>query len=391
MSIFRIRNYIAHKYREEPITSVTEVVIYGASSITGETCEFIAMADGSQVSASWAVVSGSQCATIDGNGALTILSNAAGNNVVISATYRGNTATKVVNVTYQSGGSSETTVVTDESGNTTVDTVIENPDGSSTETKTHFDADGNETGHEVGNTDVSGNTSTQTVVKDEQGNDIVTGYDIDTDDNPNGGLPISDGLDTGVIVFDGHDWMATLKARILFSDITPASTQFPIMNVSSRGNDNKLDGAFFLVTRQTSGMGSSVYNENGEQISTTTSSNPTLKWRIQNYLGGSLQNGIDFYYKNGTRPFYTNRFGSKTADLTLMYKMTYTESNKQLVTEIYSADGTDIIAKPRSEAVITFSRTMDDITFEIGMATNVSGAELKTKLEVLDFSVAKTL
>lgn len=61
------------------------------------------------------------------------------------------------------------------------------------------------------------------------------------------------------------------------------------------------------------------------------------------------------------------------------------------MTEIYQSDGTTIIAKPRSETPITFTRTMDDITFEIGEAVNVSGTELKTKLEVLDFEVIKTL
>ena len=204
-------------------------------------------------------------------------------------------------------------------------------------------------------------------------------------------MEISNGLDTGILVFDGHDWTATLKAEILFSDITPASTQFPLMNASSRGDDNKLDGAFLLVTRQTSGMGSGVYDENGTQQSTTTSSNPTLKWRIQHYLGGSLQNGIDFYYKNGTRAYYTNRFGSKSSAITLTYKMSYTENSHQLVTEIYDANGTNILAKPRSEAVITFTKTMSDITFELGQATNVSGVELKTKLEIIDFHVEKTL
>jgi hypothetical protein len=364
---------------------------------------------------------------------LTVNTGANNSPVIIQASYNGVTKTKDITVTYQSGSQSSsetetgstvnpdgsttqttttTTTVTDPNGNTTTTTsVIEvttNTDGTTTESEsttteypngtsasttvtTSFDENGNETGHETENTDTSGNTSTQTVAKDNQGNDVVTGYQIDTDSNPNGGLPVSDGLDTGVIVFDGHDWTATLKAKILFSDISPASTQFPLINVSSRGDDNKLDGAFFLVTRQTSGMGSAVYNEKGEQLSTTTSSNPTLKWRIQNYLGGSLQNGIDFYYKNGTRPYYTNRFGSKTTALTLTYKMVYTESSNQLATEIYAEDGTTILAKPRSEAVITFTRIMSDITFELGMATNVSGTELKTKMEVLDFHVEKVL
>ena len=370
--------------------------ILGPSVIEGSISQLTALCDGTidaTTSASWSVIAGSSYASISDNGILTISTNANNSTVTVQAIYEGLTATTNVTVTYKAGitAQTETIVETDEHGNTTVTTTTENSDGSSSSVSTHYDSNGNETGHENEVTDTEGNTSVQTVQKDNNGNDVVTGYDIDTTNNNNGGLEISNGLDTGVLVFDGHNWTATLKAEILFSDITPASTQFPLMNASSRGDDNKLDGAFLLVTRQTSGMGSGVYDENGTQQSTTTSSNPTLKWRIQHYLGGSLQNGIDFYYKNGTRAYYTNRFGSKSSAITLTYKMSYTESNHQLVTEIYDANGTNILAKPRSEAVITFTKTMSDITFELGQATNVSGVELKTKLEIIDFHVEKTL
>ena len=401
------------------------MVIGGPASTTGATCQYTLTVDGVTVSsgATWSITSGSTYATINNSGVVTILSGANNSAVTISVTYNGNTKTKDIHVTYQSGTNSSsssstetttnqdgstTTTTTDAQGNTTTTTstsetttnqdgtstqvdTTQNSDGSSESTTINYDENGDPTDKTNETVDTSGNINTQNIEYDNNGNEVVTGYDIDTTNNPNGGETIQDGINTGVIVFDGHDWTATLKATILFSDITPASTQFPLMNVSSRGDDNKLDGAFFLVTRQTSGMGSSVYDENGTQQSTTTSSNPTLKWRIQSYLGGSLQNGIDFYYKNGTRPYYTNRFGSKTSTITLTYKMVYTESNHQLVTEIYAADGTTILAKPRSEAVITFSRTMSDITFEIGQAVNVSGTELKTKLEVISFNIEKTL
>lgn len=374
----------------------TSLSIVGPSTIEGASSQLAALCDGTidvTASASWSITSGASYASISNNGMLTISSNANNSTITVQAVYGGLTATTNVAVTYKAGitAQTETIVETDEHGNTTVTTTTENSDGSSSSVSTHYDSNGNETGHENEVTDTEGNTSVQTVQKDNNGNDVVTGYDIDTTNNNNGGLEISNGLDTGILVFDGHDWTATLKAEILFSDITPASRQFPLMNASSRGDDNKLDGAFLLVTRQTSGMGSGVYDENGTQQSTTTSSNPTLKWRIQHYLGGSLQNGIDFYYKNGTRAYYTNRFGSKSSAVTLTYKMSYTESNHQLVTEIYDSSGTNILAKPRSEAVITFTKTMSDITFELGQATNVSGVELKTKLEIIDFHVEKTL
>ena len=416
------------------IIEVTEpvLVIGGPLSTTGATCQYTLTANNVLVTsgATWSITSGSSYATINNSGLLTILSGANNSQVTISVSYNGSTKTKTVTVTYQSGTNSTstsetetmtdpntgattittttTTTTTDSQGNTTTSTTTSetttNQDGSSTQTDTtqnsdgssqsvttNYDENGDPTDTTNVNTDTQGNVNTQDITYDNNGDPVVTGYNIDTTGNNDGGETLTDGLDTGVIVFDGHDWTATLKATILFNDITPASTQFPIINVSSRGDDNKLDGAFFLATRQTSGMGSSVYNESGTQLSTTTSSNPTLKWRIQSYLGGSLQNGIDFYYKNGTRPYYTNRFGSKTATLTLTYKMIYTNSNHQLVTEIYASDGTTILAKPRSESVITFSRTLTDVTFEIGQAVNVSGTELKTKLEIINFNIEKTL
>lgn len=374
----------------EPV--VVNLEIIGPESVTAETVQLSLQSEGNTISSgvTWAITSGSGYATINSSGLVTILSGANNSSIVVSATYSGNTETKTIVVTYLSGASSETTTETDVQGNTTTTTTVTNQDGSSSSSSVTYDTNGNPTSAQNEVVDTSGNESTQEITY-QNGTPVVTGYTIDTTQNPSGGgLSTSTGIDTGVMVFDGHNWTATLKAKILFSDFT-ANTQYPIMNVSSRGDDNKLDGAFFLVTKKTSSLGSGVYDENGTQQSTTTSSNPTLQWRIQNYLGGSLQNGVDFYYKNGTRAYYTNRFGSKTASLTLTYKMTYTESNHQLVTEIYAADGTTILAKPRSEAVVTFTRTMSDIEFEIGKATNVSGTPLTTPIEVLDFEVRKTL
>lgn len=374
------------------------LTIGGAWDVSATTCQYIANYGSADVtnSATWSITSGGTYASINSSGLLTVNSSANNSNVTIQCVYQGQTVTLNVKVTYVSGASSQTTTstTTDESGNTvnTTTTTTTNGTGTTTQTTTIVtDSNGDPIHKENESIDTQGNVNTQEIAYDNNGNEVVTGYTIDTSGNQSGGETLSNGLDTGVLIFDGHDWTATLKATILFSNITPESTQFPLMNASSRGDDNKLDGAFFLVTRKTSGMGRDVYDENGTQQSNTTSSDPTLKWRIQSYLGGSLQTGIDFYYNNGTRPYDTNKFGSKTATLTLVYKMIYTESNHQLMTEIYKPDGTTIISKPRSETPITFTRTMSDVTFEIGKATNVSGTELKTTLEVLDFNVQKTL
>ncbi len=298
-----------------------------------------------------------------------------------TGTSGGVTTTETTTVNYDANGdqtSATETTTTESSSGSTVTTI-------------NYDADNNPTTGSTANIDSSGNVNTQETTYNADGDPVVTGYNIDTSGNSNGGETISNGLETGVLVFDGHDWTATLKATILFSDITPVSTQFPILNVSARDGNNKLNGAFFLVTRQGSGMGSAVYDENGTQQSTTTSNNPTLKWRIQAYSDGSLTKGIDFYYKNGTTAYYTNRFGSKTSTLTLVYKMSFNATAKTLTTEIYQSDGTTILAKPRSQATLSFPNQMDGIDFEIGKAVNVSGTQLKTKMEIISFEVVKSL
>lgn len=375
------------------------LLISGAWEVNAQTSQYIATSGAANVtnSATWSITSGSSYASISSTGLLTVNSDANNANVTIQCTFDNQTVTKDIKVTYVSGASSttETETTTDpNTGNTTTTTTTTTTTGGETTTQTTtvvVDSNGDPIEKTNETTDASGNVNTQEISYDNNGNEIVTGYNIDTSGNQSGGETITSGIDTGVMVFDGHDWAATLKATILFSDITPESTQFPLMNASSRGDDNKLDGAFFLVTRKTSGMGFDVYDENGTQKSKTTSSDPTLKWRIQSYLGGSLQTGIDFYYNNGEKPYYTNRFGSKTATLTLVYKMIYTESNHQLMTEIYKPDGTTIISKPKSETPITFTRTMTDVEFELGKAVTLSGTQLTTKMEILEFNVVKTI
>lgn len=208
---FNANNLIEYSSAITRITTIEpgdhSLTIDGPSVITGESCTFTAMYDVENnvtSSATWSIISGSSYGTMS-NGTLTIGSSANNSNVTISATYMGINATKNVTLWYKSGSSAETTVETDESGNTTVTVDTTNSDGSSSSIATHYDSDGNETGHESTNVDTSGNSSTQTVVKDEQGNDIVTGYEIDTGGNPNGGMEITGGVDTGVLVFDGHD------------------------------------------------------------------------------------------------------------------------------------------------------------------------------------------
>lgn len=225
--------------------------IGGSSSISGESCSFVAIYGTEDVTsaATWSLVSGSEYATLGQNGNVTILQAAEnGDTIEIRAEYDGLVATKQVSVYYKSGSSSqtETQTVTDESGNTTTTTttVTENSDGSSSSVSTttiqdengnvigssenetttnadgssnsittNYDANGNETGHVTASGDTEGNTQTQTVEKDENGNDVVTGYDISTNDNT-GMMKSDEFIETGFIPFDGSsDWELNFKFR----------------------------------------------------------------------------------------------------------------------------------------------------------------------------------
>lgn len=302
------------------------------------------------------------------------------------------TESEVVNNQDGSSTSTSTTTNYDENGDvagSTTNETVNNADGSSTSLTTNYDENGNETGHESTSGDTQGNVNTQTVVKDNQGNDVVTGYNIDTTENPNGGLSVANGVDTGMLVFDGHDWTATLKAKVLFSNVASTS---PLVNLSGHDEESgKLNGVCIFMRKVTSGQGSNCYDENGTKQSTTTSNNPSVAWRISPYNNSSVGTYYDFYHQTGTRAFYTNRFVSKSSTLTLVYKIKYTNSNHQIEAEIYKEDGTTIVAKPRGEAGITFTKSLENVTFEIGKWSNIAGNESSLKMEVLDFHVEKTL
>jgi len=51
--------------------------------------------------------------------------------------------------------------------------------------------------------------------------------------------------------------------------------------------------------------------------------------------------------------------------------MTFDASTHLLTTEIYN--GNNLIAKPRSEATIQFTKVLNDVTFEIGKGESSSG------------------
>lgn len=178
----------------------TLIIGAGGEIVRAVSCQYIALYDNVEVTSSdmvWSILSGSEYATIDNSGFLTVDEDANENEVVITCSYRGLFATKHLTVTYVSGSTSdtesETTVVvdpstgavtetttittttTDSSGNTSTQTTITetvtNQDGSSssTETQTNVNTDGSSTSSSTttnydNNGDITGSSSNDTTI-----------------------------------------------------------------------------------------------------------------------------------------------------------------------------------------------------------------------------------
>lgn len=210
-----------------------------ATELTGTSGTAIARYNSEVVTPTWSITSGSQHASINSNGEITIISNG---NITIQATYSSYTTTKTVSVVYVSGTSSTTEVNSDGSVTTTTTITVENMDGSTTETSssttthedgsisltetetntnqdgsstttstttnqdgsssetetnvasdgssvsstTNYDENGDPTSGSNNTTDVLGNSNTQEITYDENGDTTVTGYTIDTSGNESG-------------------------------------------------------------------------------------------------------------------------------------------------------------------------------------------------------------
>lgn len=215
-----------------------KLTVMGPSSITGESCQFIALFNMQNITwnSNWSITGGQAYARIV-NGTLTILSGASNSEIEITVTYNGLVATKTVIVTYEEGVSSETetnvetlvdesgnttttaTIIittTDESGNTTttenVQETTTNIDGSSsvTESETISNSDGSSTSNSTTqnydeNGDITGSQTSNVVINsDGSGTGNTTNYDADGDptDATNNFIDNSGNVDTQDIVYD---------------------------------------------------------------------------------------------------------------------------------------------------------------------------------------------
>lgn len=139
--------------------------IEGLSSMTGVSGNLVALYQSNVVNPVWSIISGSQYATINQSGEITIISSG---QIIVQAEYEGSVETKTVTLVYETGSSSQTEVDPDTGSITTTETttttdpetgaITEN----TTSTTTNEDGSSSETTTEtVTNTDGS-STSTST-------------------------------------------------------------------------------------------------------------------------------------------------------------------------------------------------------------------------------------
>lgn len=289
-------------------------------------------------------------------------------------------------ITDNGDGSSQSTTSTtnyDENGDisgSSENNTITNSDGSSQSITTNYDSNGNETGHETSNTDTSGNTSTQTIEKDENGDDIVTNYDIDTNKNQDGGLELNgnNGIDTGIIAFDGNDFEIYLKARISAANNTSAS-QAPILNI--RKDEN---GGLYGITLTCTYISSAQIMSN--------SSSAGLRMNAVTYNGSTSDSKwMRMTEKIGNYYYY---FGIRTSDGYITYIYRIVKSGNLITVRVYDETDENLIGVPRSsssseEYTFTFATELDDVTIEVGHSTSRQGLDQYLPLEILEFHANK--
>ena len=203
--------------------------------------------------------------------------------------------------------------------------VTNNPDGSTTTIS--YDSNGDPSEEVTESTDNSGNVTTEefTYVN---GEPVKTGYNIDSTGSSDKIQTSNTGIDTGVIAFDGNDFVVTLEAEYTLSNFSQSKTN-PIINISV-SKDGVVNG---ILLTGLFNYGGSAYNESGTSIS-SSSTNQYLKFRFARYNGGTIT-GYDYYHKNGTNAFYTSRFVTRSTTFTFTIIIRYNSQSKTFSSEIY--------------------------------------------------------
>ena len=194
------------------------------------------------------------------------------------------------------------------------------------------------------------------------------------------------GVDTGVLAFDGSDFDISLTANFSLSNVDTSQTN-PVIDLSIADSN----GANGFLVFMASNYGGTTYNESGTALS-SSSSNRYLKFRFNKYVNGSFVSNecADYYHKDGTRQFYTARFGTRTEPITLTI-------NVKCRSGVYSSEiiyNDTVIAKPRyssagDETTFTYSDPIGNATIELGTWQKNDQTAYTSVFDVIAFSVQK--
>ena len=409
------------------VTYDNQLTIECADIMTGTTGNAIARYNSTIVQPQWTITSGTDKATIQSNGEITIISDGS---ITIEAMYNNYTATKTVQLVYQSNKSSQTIVEPDGSVTTETTTVVENPDGtttkqstattvaedgsisqtesttvenqdgssqtnshtinqdgtssqmdkttnsdgSSTATTVSYDVNGDPTNKVNENTDVNQNVNTQDIEYDENGEEKVVGYVIDTSKNENGGETISGGLNTGFIAFDGRPFQIHFVAKL-----NPSSNSNKVMfaALQSTGVTSKPYAGFSVNLYGTSDIVS--YTSTGSKITSAS-----FGYRITGTVNGKNAQTLN-YIKSGVQNITINVTYTPST-YSPQYK--YIIYASQLYSSSTSSTKKSVVNSTLNSNSGYIPQTLDNATIHIG-SYGEKHVHDAVDLEVLEFNVKK--
>ena len=205
-------------------------------------------------------------------------------------------------------------------------------------------------------------------------------------DTGNGVTVPSGGLDTGVLGFDGNDFVVTLKAKFDYNNCTTTSTS-PIINVSKK--NSTVNGVLiFEQGRQTSGYG---HNASGTKVTT-----PYNKFRFAKYENSSSKGNVDFNISSKVTSSQSNgRYGYNSSSSPIILTIKLYCTNGVFSAEMYDSSGTTdvLLAKPYNNTTYSFSdigNSFDDITVVIGKFDGFgAGVTYTHTFDILALSIEK--
>ena len=313
-------------------------------------------------------------------GSVTI--TAVNNNVVVINNEDGTKQTISENVVNNGDGSTTTTTVKtnyDANNNRTsssTTTTTQSSNGSTSVTK-NYDAQNNLVDGSTAITDTSGNVNTQEVEYDSNGLPYVVGYKIDTTNNANGaGESIVNGLDTGLIAFDGRPFTVHLKCKVNPAD-QPTTAVFVSALEAVPDTSNKYNG--FTID---------LYNK--QSVISFGGSNSDIK---NTYFGSRISGTVD--QQTGIQDLKYLKSGTQTIVIDATYIPKALEPEWAFTIKVETLYTTKTSSTKQTEAKSTMysnsgylPQSLETATVTIG-SYGVEHSHDMVGLEVLEFTVKK--